>query len=79
MTLNEKTHELLNRMTKAGVRMSVISRESGMNYRWVERYNRNAIRNPSVHNVQAFHDWLAENIKGKKDGNLARLIKLSER
>ena len=74
MNLNEDTREALQRFVTGGVRLSVISRESGINYRWLDRYWNGRIQDPGVNSVQTLHDWLTS----QSDGERERMQELSK-
>ena len=75
MDLHKDTLDKLNAMAGQGVRLSVIARDSGINYRWIERYRRGIIQSPSVHSVQRLYDWLVFNNQPKRIDELRELSK----
>jgi hypothetical protein len=61
MTLLERTQELLNAVTAAGINLREIAEESrgAINYEWLKKFSARKVDDPGVNRVETLHKHLA--------------------
>ncbi len=61
-SLLDSTYEMLAAAYQRGMTQRQVAEGAGVNYWWFIKFSQRAIDAPTVHNVQAVHDYLEQKL-----------------